>query len=83
MMSIFWSSRHSAPNFCILNGDHVHTGRIELRKPVTSLTLPRNNTLLGNSPHHFTGEESMNLSILTFALASTVNTSMLPFVVNV
>ncbi len=48
-------NHHSAPNFCILNGDDVHTGRIELRNPVTSLTLPRNNALLGNSSHHFTG----------------------------
>ncbi len=76
-------NRHSAPNFCILNGDDVHTSRIELRKPVASFTLPRDNALLGNSSHHFTGGESMNPSILTFAPASTANTSVLPFVVNV
>lgn len=40
---------------CILNGDDVHTSRIELIKLVTSLTLPRNNALLGNGSHHFTG----------------------------
>ncbi len=76
-------NRHSAPNFCILNGDEVHTARIELRKPVTSLMLPRNNAKLGNSSHHFTGGERMNLSILVFVPTSTANTSMLPLAVNV
>lgn len=73
----------ATPDFCILNGDGVHTAWIELKKSVTALTLPRSNPLLGNSSHHFTGYESMNLSILVFVSASTACSSMLPFAVNV